>query len=101
MGSCKCSLSISLVGDRCRYCQPQEYIDRLEECLNEECAEIARLNHQHANDEAANQMLSDACANMRERTILECAASFRGGCMRNNEISVNDAEEIILALLEK
>ena len=26
---CKCSLAISLNGDGCRYCQPQEYIDRL------------------------------------------------------------------------
>lgn len=62
MGNCKCSLAISLVGDGCRYCQPQEYIDRLEEYLNEEREEIARLNHQHANDEAANRMLSDTCA---------------------------------------
>jgi hypothetical protein len=63
-------------------------------------AEVSRLNHQHANDEAANQMLSDACSNLRKRTILECAALFSGG-MRNREIYVNDAEEIILALLEK
>lgn len=26
---CKCSMSISALGDGCRYCQPQEYIDRL------------------------------------------------------------------------
>jgi hypothetical protein len=26
---CKCSMSISLVGDGCRYCQPQEHIDTL------------------------------------------------------------------------
>lgn len=63
-------------------------------------AEIARLNHQHANDEAANRMLSDACANLRERTIKECAALFSGG-MRNRELYVNDIEETILGLLVK
>lgn len=26
---CKCSFSQSLLGDGCRYCQPQEHIDRL------------------------------------------------------------------------
>jgi hypothetical protein len=35
-------MSQSLTGDGCRYCQPQEYIDRLEEWLEEERAE---LNH--------------------------------------------------------
>ena len=28
---CKCTMAISLTGDGCRYCQPQEYIDRLHE----------------------------------------------------------------------
>jgi hypothetical protein len=31
---CKCSMSISLVGDGCRYCQPQEYIDLLESTMD-------------------------------------------------------------------
>jgi hypothetical protein len=26
---CKCTFAQSLVGDGCRYCQPQDYIDRL------------------------------------------------------------------------
>ncbi len=30
MSECKCSMSISVLGDGCRYCQPQEYIDSLE-----------------------------------------------------------------------
>jgi hypothetical protein len=32
---CECSLSISIGGDGCRYCQPQEYIDRAIEGYNE------------------------------------------------------------------
>ena len=47
---CKCIMAKSLTGDGCRYCQPQEYIDRLEEAIDmleeelEEAAnEIARL----------------------------------------------------------
>ena len=30
MSECKCSLSIRVLGDGCRYCQPQTYIDFLE-----------------------------------------------------------------------
>ena len=40
---CKCSLSISVNGDGCRYCQPQEYIDRMGEWLDE-----ARKEAEHA-----------------------------------------------------
>ena len=29
INKCECSMSISIHGDGCRYCQPQEYIDRL------------------------------------------------------------------------
>jgi len=32
---CKCSMSISLTGDGCRYCQPQEHIDRIKGHLDE------------------------------------------------------------------
>ena len=39
------------------------YTDRESECREK----IARLNHQHANDEAANRMLSDACAAQEAR----------------------------------
>ena len=40
---CTCSMAISLVGDGCRYCQPQECIDRMGEWLNEERADNERL----------------------------------------------------------
>ena len=29
IGKCKCSLAISVCGEGCRYCQPQEHIDRM------------------------------------------------------------------------
>jgi len=29
MSQCQCSFRIRMVGDGCRYCQPQEFIDRL------------------------------------------------------------------------
>ena len=38
---CKCSMSISMLGDGCRHCQPQEYIDRLGEMLDEERSELS------------------------------------------------------------
>lgn len=30
MSECKCTFAIKMLGDGCRYCQPQEYIDRME-----------------------------------------------------------------------
>ena len=33
---CKCTMSISMLGDGCRYCQPQEYIERLHDALKYE-----------------------------------------------------------------
>jgi len=36
MSKCKCKLSIRVLGDGCRYCQPQTYIDNLHETI-EEC----------------------------------------------------------------
>lgn len=36
MSKCKCAMAQSVTGDGCRYCQPQEYIDRLEEWLDDE-----------------------------------------------------------------
>jgi hypothetical protein len=40
---CTCSMSISMLGDGCRYCQPQEYIDRLGEWLDEQGAILEKL----------------------------------------------------------
>jgi hypothetical protein len=41
--NCECSMSISMLGDGCRYCQPQEYIDRLSEWLDEQGAILEKL----------------------------------------------------------
>jgi len=38
---CECSMSISVLGDGCRYCQPQEYIDRLHEQMEDELSREA------------------------------------------------------------
>ena len=35
MTECKCDLRTKLVGDGCRYCNPQEYIDKLCDALDE------------------------------------------------------------------
>ena len=43
MSKCKCSMSISMLGDGCRYCQPQQYIDKLAEWLEESRAEATTL----------------------------------------------------------
>lgn len=32
---CQCSFSIRMLGDGCRYCQPQEYIDRLHDSMED------------------------------------------------------------------
>jgi hypothetical protein len=40
---CECSMAIAVLGDGCRYCQPQEYIDRLEDWLDEQGAILEKL----------------------------------------------------------
>ena len=40
-GRCACTFSQRVLGDGCRYCQPQEYIDRLHVILEEERSEAA------------------------------------------------------------
>jgi len=43
MKKCECSLSISLTGDGCRYCQPQDYIDKISEWLEDTRKENEQL----------------------------------------------------------
>lgn len=40
---CDCTISHRVNGDGCRYCQPQEYIDRMTDWINEARDEIAAL----------------------------------------------------------
>ncbi len=41
--NCQCSMGVRLCGDGCRYCQPQIYIDKLEEQATEDFVEIEDL----------------------------------------------------------
>ncbi len=47
---CKCTFSVSVTGDGCRYCKPQTYIDLMEQHQKDEMAdkdsEIATLTAQ-------------------------------------------------------
>jgi phage-related minor tail protein len=43
MSKCKCSLHKALVGDGCRYCNPDLYFALLEERIRDDEAEIAAL----------------------------------------------------------
>lgn len=40
---CECSMAIRVNGDGCRYCQPQEYIDRLHEQIEDDLADSIAL----------------------------------------------------------
>ena len=61
MSKCKCSMSISMLGDGCRYCQPQQYIDKLAEWLEESRAEATTLE---AECERLRASLNDAAKAM-------------------------------------
>ena len=39
MVKCKCTFAIRMLGEGCRYCQPQEYIDRMHEQMADEQVE--------------------------------------------------------------
>lgn len=43
MDKCDCTISHRVNGDGCRYCQPQEYIERLSDWINEAREEITAL----------------------------------------------------------
>ena len=59
---CQCSLRVRLTGDGCRYCQPQEYIDRLHDSAKEEHAEIERQEARIAELEAALKVFARTLA---------------------------------------
>jgi tryptophanyl-tRNA synthetase len=40
---CECSMAITPLGDGCRHCKPQEWIDLLNEWLDEHRARVSEL----------------------------------------------------------
>ena len=62
---CKCTFTQSLVGDGCRYCQPQDYIDRLRDEIKDMQDDYDKLFNEKATvwnltaDAPAWQGLSD------------------------------------------
>ena len=58
--SCKCDLRTRAVGDGCRYCNPQEYIDKLHEQDADYKSEIANLEQQLRNTLALVEKKNEA-----------------------------------------
>lgn len=61
---CICTMAQSLTGDGCRYCQPQEYIDRLHEQIYENESEVKEwldkfISSQKRLDPEAEKILND------------------------------------------
>lgn len=64
--SCKCDLRTRAVGDGCRYCNPQEYIDKLHEQDADYKAEIATLEQQLRNLLALVEKKNEALHEVRQ-----------------------------------
>ena len=43
---CKCAFRVRVLGDGCRHCQPQTYIDSLHDIIDEDRKEIEELEKQ-------------------------------------------------------
>lgn len=43
MSECKCTFAIKMLGDGCRYCQPQEYIDRMIDNYEQDIEELKEI----------------------------------------------------------
>ncbi len=59
MSKCKCDLRTKLVGDGCRYCNPQEYIDKLIESIDEQRTWVGLTDEEFK--DAINDKLTPEC----------------------------------------
>lgn len=69
MSKCECEFRIRMLGDGCRYCQPQTYIDTMERCNAENVAEDEALLRQAL--EALEAMQSYAAAEKKGLRICD------------------------------
>ena len=56
MSDPRCECITSVLGDGCRYCQPQSYIDSLEEWLDEQREIVVELEDARAGQESVTQL---------------------------------------------
>ena len=100
VGGCRCSMSISMLGDGCRYCQHQEYIDRLGEMLDEERAELsdARAIIDGLRGDLAVALKVPSVAAMRAYLDTECAKdNMRLGTERDQQAQrIGELEGLLL-----
>lgn len=80
---CKCSMAISMVGDGCRYCQPQEYIDRLEEVIVDE-----EIEHREVLKSAKDALVEAS------RGLIYWEPQTSTGYLNKNRITEHVADEI-------
>jgi hypothetical protein len=71
MSKCECEFRIRMLGDGCRYCQPQTYIDTMERCNAENVAEDEALLRQAL--EAAEQAAAELESPYTSETAIERA----------------------------
>jgi hypothetical protein len=94
---CKCTLAQSLVGDGCRYCQPQYYIDRLRDEIKDMQDDYDKLFNEKATvwnltaDAPSWQGLSDDEINDIKTKAIICA----------NGMSVEQLLGLIVSLTEQ
>lgn len=67
---CKCTMSISMTGDGCRYCQPQEHIERMGEWLDEERDEITTLRTENEELQVMAETLTEALKEARHHVVI-------------------------------
>lgn len=70
MGECQCSINVNLLGDGCRYCQPQlaldKYIEQAGDLIAENEALEMLVSNLTAELAACKQMVATACVVAQE-----------------------------------